>query len=42
MFVDADRAPARLPWGGRVWHFCSFQCAATFTAGPGKYASEDE
>jgi class 3 adenylate cyclase/YHS domain-containing protein len=39
MFIDADRAPAKLPWGGRGWYFCSFDCAATFTASPGKYAS---
>jgi class 3 adenylate cyclase/YHS domain-containing protein len=38
MFVDADRAPAKLPWGDRGWYFCSFECAATFTASPGKYA----
>jgi adenylate cyclase len=42
MFIDADRAPAKLPWSGRSWHFCSFDCAATFMASPGKYASENE
>jgi YHS domain-containing protein len=39
MFVDADRAPAKLPWAGQSWHFCSFDCAASFMASPGKYAS---
>jgi class 3 adenylate cyclase/YHS domain-containing protein len=39
MFVDADRAPAKLPWAGHSWHFCSYDCAATFMAGPGKYTS---
>jgi adenylate cyclase len=39
MFIDADRAPAKLPWAGHSWHFCSYECASTFMAGPGKYAS---
>jgi class 3 adenylate cyclase/YHS domain-containing protein len=39
MFVDADRAPAKLPWSGHSWHFCSFECAASFMANPAKYAS---
>ena len=34
MFVDADAAPARLPWAGQVWHFCSFECAKTFSDSP--------
>jgi YHS domain-containing protein len=42
MFVDGDRAPAKLPWGGRGWHFCSFECAATFSENPEKYAGEAE
>jgi adenylate cyclase len=41
MFIDADRAPAKLPWAGHSWHFCSYECAATFIASPGKYASEE-
>ena len=40
MFVDADSAPARLPWGGRGWHFCSFDCASTFSQDPERYTSE--
>ena len=39
MFVDADAAPARLPWAQRVWHFCSFECAAAFAQSPGRYES---
>jgi class 3 adenylate cyclase/YHS domain-containing protein len=37
MFVDADAAPAHLPWDGHAWHFCSFECAKTFTQDPGRY-----
>jgi class 3 adenylate cyclase/YHS domain-containing protein len=38
MYVDADAAPARLPWGSRAWHFCSFECAQTFSSDPSRYA----
>jgi adenylate cyclase len=38
MFVDADRAPAKLPWGGRGWHFCSFECATKFGQDPERFA----
>ena len=38
MFVDADAAPARLPWAGQVWHFCSFECAKTFSDSPMRYS----
>jgi len=38
MYVDADTAPARLPWKGRVWSFCSFECARAFAADPERYA----
>jgi len=38
MFVDADAAPAHLPWGRHAWHFCSFECARTFTQDPDRYA----
>jgi class 3 adenylate cyclase/YHS domain-containing protein len=38
MFVDADDAPARLPWGDRVWLFCSFECAHAFGDEPERYA----
>jgi len=39
MFVDADSAPARLPWGERIWHFCSFDCAQRFARDPDRHAS---
>lgn len=38
MFVDADDAPARLPWGDRIWLFCSFECATKFATSPERYA----
>ena len=38
MFVDANVAPARLPWGGQGWHFCSFECASAFSQDPDRYA----
>ena len=37
MFVDADSAPARLPWNDRIWHFCSFDCARTFAEDPARH-----
>ncbi len=39
MFVDADNAPARLPWGERIWHFCSFDCAQRFAQDPNRHAA---
>ena len=39
MFVDADGAPARLPWGERIWHFCSFDCAQRFARDPERHAA---
>jgi adenylate cyclase len=38
MFVDADGSPARLPWGDRIWHFCSFDCAKSFVNDPARHA----
>jgi hypothetical protein len=40
MFVDADGAPARLPWEERIWHFCSFECAKSFVNDPTRHARE--
>ncbi len=40
MFVDAESAPARLPWRERGWHFCSFECAHTFSQDPDRYAAD--
>jgi adenylate cyclase len=37
MQVDEDTAPARLPWQGRTWHFCSFDCARLFAERPDDY-----
>ena len=37
MFVDGDDAPARLPWGDRLWLFCSFECARAFSDDPERY-----
>src|SRR5262249_40178814 len=41
MYVDADAAPARLPWAERAWHFCSFECAAAFAENPQHYETAD-
>jgi adenylate cyclase len=38
MFIDADAAPARLPWDSRAWHFCSFECAQAFGRDPERYS----
>jgi len=37
MYVDADAAPARLPWDERAWYFCSFDCAHAFSQEPIRY-----
>jgi adenylate cyclase len=37
MQVDEETAPARLPWKGRTWHFCSFDCARLFAERPDDY-----
>jgi adenylate cyclase len=42
MFVDADGAPARLPWEDRIWHFCSFECAKSFVHDPTRHAAEHD
>lgn len=39
MRIRATDAPAHLPYGGRAWHFCSFDCARTFADDPHHYAS---
>ncbi len=41
MFVDGDDAPARLPWGDRVWLFCSFECAQAFGEDPDRYVAAE-
>jgi len=35
--VDEDSAPARLPFGGREYYFCSLRCARTFIESPDRY-----
>lgn len=39
MSVHADTAPATLPYDGRRWHFCSFECARRFAADPEHWVS---
>ncbi len=38
MQVRAEAAPARLPWAGTTYHFCSFECARAFAADPAGYS----
>lgn len=37
MHVEAATAPARLPFDGTTYYFCSFQCAEAFTKHPPAY-----
>ncbi len=37
MRVRPDGAPARLPFGGTMFSFCSFECAKTFAEHPERY-----
>jgi class 3 adenylate cyclase/YHS domain-containing protein len=37
MQVRPETAPARLPFGGHTFYFCSFQCARTFAERPDRY-----
>jgi class 3 adenylate cyclase len=37
MHVEAATAPARLPFDGTTYYFCSFQCAEAFTKHPLAY-----
>ncbi|MEX0663825.1 MAG: adenylate/guanylate cyclase domain-containing protein [Acidimicrobiia bacterium] len=39
MVVDADDAPARLPYGDRRYFFCSFACAQKFAEHPERYVA---
>ncbi|MBI4637590.1 MAG: YHS domain-containing protein [Candidatus Rokubacteria bacterium] len=38
MLVRPETAPARLPFAGRTYHFCSFECARAFAERPEAYA----
>ncbi len=37
MQVKPDTAPARLPFGGKAYYFCSFDCARAFANRPDHY-----
>jgi class 3 adenylate cyclase len=39
MQVRPETAPARLPFAGHTFFFCSFECARTFAAAPERYVS---
>lgn len=39
MQVDPETAPARLPFGGRTYWFCSFECARRFAERPQEYTA---
>lgn len=39
MRVSAANAPARLPFGGAIYRFCSFDCAKLFASKPERYVS---
>ena len=38
MQVRPENAPARLPFAGKTYFFCSFDCARAFAERPGRYA----
>jgi YHS domain-containing protein len=40
MRVDPETAPARLPFGDRIYMFCSLACARTFAQKPEAYHHE--
>ncbi|MHC4076540.1 MAG: YHS domain-containing protein [Planctomycetota bacterium] len=37
MQVNQDTAPAKLPYQGKTYYFCSFDCAKTFATDPEQY-----
>lgn len=37
MRLDPECSPARLPYGDRLYHFCSFDCAQKFAQSPESY-----
>jgi adenylate cyclase len=41
MQVWSDTAPARLPYGGRTYHFCSLECAEAFVKRPQRYSGSE-
>jgi class 3 adenylate cyclase len=42
MRVRLDSAPARLPFAGTTFSFCSFECAKTFAEHPERYVEADD
>lgn len=38
MRVKPDTAPARIPYDGQTYYFCSFECARAFVRRPDQYA----
>lgn len=41
MTLDPNTAPAQLPFEGRLYHFCSFECAQKFAQNPAFYLKTD-
>ena len=39
MLVGHDTAPARLPFGGKTYFFCSLECAKAFANHPEHYVT---
>ena len=39
MRVKPDNAPARLPYNGKIYFFCSFECAKAFVGRPDRYTN---
>ena len=39
MRVKPDSAPARLPYNGKIYFFCSFECAKAFVGRPDQYTN---
>jgi Cu+-exporting ATPase len=37
MRVKPDTAPARIPYDGQTYFFCSFECAKAFVSRPDRY-----
>jgi YHS domain-containing protein len=37
MRLEPESAPARLPYGERLYYFCSFNCAQKFARSPENY-----
>ncbi len=40
MQVKSDDAPAKLPFDGKTYFFCSFECAKAFAENPDRYLAE--